>query len=88
MPAPPPRRRIVIEFEPGDDPVTGTISVPPGTASEFCGWLELIATLDLEFHSPAADVDGASSSAVPGEQRVGWVPDANAAEPGDSPAIQ
>jgi hypothetical protein len=49
MPAPPPRRRIVIEFEPGHDPVAGTISAPSAAPREFCGWLELISTLDRQF---------------------------------------
>jgi hypothetical protein len=49
MPGPRPRRRIVIEFEPGLEPVAGTISAPPADATEFCGWFELIAVLDNEF---------------------------------------
>jgi hypothetical protein len=49
MAAPVPRRRIVIEFEPGLEQVAGTISIPPEPEREFCGWLELISRLDVEF---------------------------------------
>jgi hypothetical protein len=65
MPAPRPRRRIVIEFEPGPDPVVGTISAPPAAAREFCGWLELITTLDREFAGDRESPGGPGGSLTP-----------------------
>jgi hypothetical protein len=66
MPAPRPRRRIVIEFEPGPDPVVGTISAPPAAPLEFCGWLELITTLDREFSADRELSGGTGSSLASG----------------------
>jgi hypothetical protein len=67
MPSSVPRRRIVIEFEPGLAQVAGTISAPPEPDREFCGWLELISRLDLEFNG----------GGPPEGDSVGWLPDAD-----------
>ena len=63
MPVPRSRRRIVIEFEPGLEPVAGTISAPPAAATEFCGWFELIAVLDGEFVGGGDDGDADAEDA-------------------------
>jgi hypothetical protein len=55
----------VIEFEPGPDPVVGTISAPPAAAREFCGWLELITTLDREFAGDRESPGGPGGSLTP-----------------------
>jgi hypothetical protein len=52
----------VIEFEPGPDPVIGTISAPPAAPLEFCGWLELITTLDREFAADRESAGGPDGS--------------------------
>lgn len=38
---------VVLELEPGADPIRGRLSIAPAPAREFSGWLQLSALLRL-----------------------------------------
>jgi hypothetical protein len=61
MTAPQPtHRRVVIEFEASDRPVTGVIRERGWSPRRFSGWLELIASLDTSRPDPARKIVGKS----------------------------
>ena len=51
--AAPTHRRVVIEFDASNRPITGVIRERGWSPRRFSGWLELIASLDTSWPDPA-----------------------------------
>jgi hypothetical protein len=56
----PGRRRLILEFEPGSDPISGTLLDDYGGGRPFTGWLQLAAALEVALN--AAQNEGAGST--------------------------
>lgn len=67
-------RRVIVEIEPGADPIRGSIAWPAGRGRPFWGWLELIEELQrvaggesgVPHGRPLESARGMAAAPVPG----------------------
>ena len=50
---------LTLELELADDALTGRVTAPDGTGTEFSGWLGLVATIETVLNAPATPEPGA-----------------------------
>ena len=50
---------LTLELELADDALTGRVTAPDGTGTEFSGWLGLVATIETVLNAPATTEPGA-----------------------------
>jgi hypothetical protein len=53
----------------GSDPITGSIMVGDGVPTSFCGWIELVAAIELVRHD--GEGDEPFQTAAPAESALG-----------------
>jgi hypothetical protein len=53
----------------GSDPITGSVTVGEGAPSSFCGWIELVATIESARHEGALSSDVVNGTAFASERR-------------------
>jgi hypothetical protein len=46
--------KMQLSIEIGSEPISGSVSVGGGSAQEFCGWIELVATIESARHAGAS----------------------------------
>jgi hypothetical protein len=47
-----------LSIEIGSDPISGSVSVGGGNSQEFCGWIELVETIETARHTGSSRGDG------------------------------
>jgi hypothetical protein len=54
--------QMQLSIEIGSEPISGQVAVAGGNSQQFCGWIELVETIESARHTGSSNGDGGFGS--------------------------
>jgi hypothetical protein len=61
--------QMQLSIEIGSEPISGSVSVSGGNSQQFCGWIELVETIETARHTGSSRGDGGFGSLAGASER-------------------